>query len=126
MNKASGGDGIPVELLQTLKDYAVKVLHSICQQIWSCVAKGLLLSLAEPCLFPAAGERFARAGLHPSTSSVSLSELWELVMDRDKNTGVGCHFLLQCMKGKSALLSFPNLLAYSVQHFHSIIFWDLQ
>ena len=33
-NKASGGDGIPVELLQILKDYAVKVLHSICQQIW--------------------------------------------------------------------------------------------
>ena len=35
MNKASGGDGIPVELFQTLKDDAVKVLHSICQQIWS-------------------------------------------------------------------------------------------
>ena len=34
MNKASGGDGIPVELLQILKDAAVKVLHSICQQIW--------------------------------------------------------------------------------------------
>ena len=34
MNKASGGDGIPVELLQILKDGAVKVLHSICQQIW--------------------------------------------------------------------------------------------
>ena len=34
MNKASGGDGIPVELLQILKDDAVKVLHSICQQIW--------------------------------------------------------------------------------------------
>ena len=33
-NKASGGDGIPVELLQMLKDDAVKVLHSICQQIW--------------------------------------------------------------------------------------------
>ena len=33
-NKASGGDGSPVELLQTLKDNAVKVLHSICQQIW--------------------------------------------------------------------------------------------
>ena len=32
-NKASGGDGIPVELLQILKDDAVKVLHSICQQI---------------------------------------------------------------------------------------------
>ena len=34
MNKASGGDGIPVELFQSLKDDAVKVLHSICQQIW--------------------------------------------------------------------------------------------
>ena len=34
MNKASGGDGIPAELLQILKDDAVKVLHSICQQIW--------------------------------------------------------------------------------------------
>ena len=34
MNKASGGDGIPVELFQILQDDAVKVLHSICQQIW--------------------------------------------------------------------------------------------
>ena len=34
MNKASGGDGIPVELLQILKDDAVKVLHSLCQHIW--------------------------------------------------------------------------------------------
>ena len=34
MNKASGGDGIPVELLLILKDDAVKVLHSVCQQIW--------------------------------------------------------------------------------------------
>ena len=33
-NKASGGDGIPAELFQILKDDAVKVLHSICQQIW--------------------------------------------------------------------------------------------
>ena len=33
-NKASGGDGIPVELFQILKDDAVKVLHSICQPIW--------------------------------------------------------------------------------------------
>ena len=33
-NKASGGDGIPVELFQILKEDAVKVLHSICQQIW--------------------------------------------------------------------------------------------
>ena len=43
MNKASGGDGIPVELFQILKDNAVKVLHSICQQIWKtqAVATGL-------------------------------------------------------------------------------------
>ena len=34
MNKASGGDGIPVELFQILKDDAVKTLHSVCQQIW--------------------------------------------------------------------------------------------
>ena len=34
MNNASGGDGIPVELFQILKDDAMKVLHSICQQIW--------------------------------------------------------------------------------------------
>jgi len=34
MNKANGGDGIPVELFQILKDDAVKVLHAICQQIW--------------------------------------------------------------------------------------------
>ena len=34
MNKADGGDGIPVELFQILKDNAVKALHSICQQIW--------------------------------------------------------------------------------------------
>ena len=47
MNKASGGDGIPVELFQTLKDDAVKVLHSMCQQIlktqqWSQDLEGLL------------------------------------------------------------------------------------
>ena len=42
-DKASGGDGIPVELFQILKDDAVKMLHSICQQIWknSAVATGL-------------------------------------------------------------------------------------
>ena len=34
MNKASGGDGIPVDLFQILKDGALKVLQSICQQIW--------------------------------------------------------------------------------------------
>ena len=42
MNKASAGHGIPAELFQILKDDAVKVLHSICQQIWETpVATGL-------------------------------------------------------------------------------------
>ena len=42
MNKAGGYDGIPVELFQILKDDAVKVLHSVCQQIWkTVVATGL-------------------------------------------------------------------------------------
>ena len=41
-HKASGSDGIPVELFQILKDDVVKVLYSICQQIWnSAVARGL-------------------------------------------------------------------------------------
>ena len=40
MNKASGGDGIPVELFQILKDDAVKVLYSICHQIWKTPATG--------------------------------------------------------------------------------------
>ena len=46
MNKASGGEGIPVELFQILKKDAVKVLHSICQQIWKTQqATGLEKSL---------------------------------------------------------------------------------
>ena len=39
-NKANGGDGVPVELFQILKDDAVKVLHSICQQIWKTLTSG--------------------------------------------------------------------------------------
>ena len=41
MNEASGGDGIPAELFQILKDDAVKVLHSICQQTWKIMITGL-------------------------------------------------------------------------------------
>ena len=39
MHKANGGDGIPIELFQILKDDAVKVLHSICQQIWKTLQR---------------------------------------------------------------------------------------
>ena len=40
MNKASGGDGIPAELFQILKDDAVQVLNSVCQQIWKTQRTG--------------------------------------------------------------------------------------
>ena len=55
MNKASGGDGIPVELFQILKDDAVKVLHSICQQIWKSQQwpqdwkRSVFISIPEKC-----------------------------------------------------------------------------
>ena len=42
-NKAGGGDGIPTKLFQILKDDAVKVLHSICQQIWTIPRSGRFL-----------------------------------------------------------------------------------
>ena len=48
MNKASGGDGIPVELFQILEDDAVKVLHSICQQIFTFPGDHFTLSLLSP------------------------------------------------------------------------------
>ena len=47
-NKASGGDGIPVELFQILKDDAVKVLHSICQQIGVSRRNGLIPRNIQP------------------------------------------------------------------------------
>ena len=47
-NNASGGDGIPVELFQILKDDAVKVLHSICQQIFTFPGDHFTLSLLSP------------------------------------------------------------------------------
>ena len=60
MNKASGSDGIPVELFQILKDDAVKVLHSIYQQIWlgfphSSVGKDSACSAGDPGSMPGSG-----------------------------------------------------------------------
>ena len=51
MNKASGGDGIPVELFQILKDDAVKVLHSICQKIWKTQQWSMSRLYMSSCLF---------------------------------------------------------------------------
>ena len=85
MNKASGGDGIPAELFQILKDDAVKVLHSICQQIWKtqqwlcavlCLVAQLCLTLCDPMDCSSPG-----SVVHRDSSG--------------KKTGVGCHALLQ-------------------------------
>ena len=81
-NKASGGEGIPVELFQILKDDAVKVLHSIYMLLL------LLLSHFSRVRLCATPERAAHQLPHP----------WD---SPGKNIGVGCHFLLQCMKVRS-------------------------
>ena len=81
-NKASGGDGIPVELFQILKDDAVKVLHSICQQIWKTHLFGPAVTPAPPPAFPRNPR--GRLGFPGPTQ------------------GEGCLW---------PLLSFPNLLA---------------
>ena len=52
MNKASGGDGIAAELFQILKDDAVKVLHSICQQIWKTQQWPILGNWKRPIFIP--------------------------------------------------------------------------
>ena len=63
MNKASGGDGIPVELFHILKDDAVKVLHSICQQIWK-TGKGQFSFQSQRKVMPKNAQTTAR--LHSS------------------------------------------------------------
>ena len=92
MNKASGGDGIPVELFQILKDDAVKVLHSICQQIWKTqearvrtehgttdwfqIGKGVRQGcILPPCLFNFYAEYTMRnAGLDEAQAGIKIAE----------------------------------------------------
>ena len=66
-NKASEGDGIPVELFQILKDAAAKVLHSVCQQIWkTAVATGLERSIFIPIPKKGNAKEYSTAQLHSS------------------------------------------------------------
>ena len=71
MSKASGGDGIPVELFKILKDDAVKVLHSVCQKIGKEVCQGCILS---HCLFNLYAEYIMRnAGLDGAQAGIKIS-----------------------------------------------------
>ena len=106
MNKARGGDGISVELFQILKDDAVKVLHSICQQIWKTQLwpQGWKRSVFIP--IPKKGNARGCSKVKvkvkllshvqlfgtPWTVAHQAPPLWD---SAGKNTGVGCHFLLQ-------------------------------
>ena len=66
-NKASEGDGIPVELFQILKDAAAKVLHSVCQQIWkTAVATGLERLIFIPIPQKGNAKEYSTAQLHSS------------------------------------------------------------
>ena len=93
-NKASGGDGIQAELFQILKDDAMKVLHSICQQIWKTQQwpqdwKSQFSFQSQRKIMPMNAQTTTQ--LHSSNvlvsdanwMDVSLTELRELVMDRE-------------------------------------------
>ena len=78
MNKAGGGDGIPAELFQILKDDAVKVLQSICQQIWKLsngyrTGKGQFSFQSQRRAMPKNAQTTAQ--LHSHTSKVMLKTL---------------------------------------------------
>ena len=143
-NKASGGDGIPVELFQIEKYDALKVLHSICQHIWkTAVATGLekvsfhsnrkekkMKLLSCVWLFATPWTVVYQASL---SMGFSRQEYWSGVpLPFECNCAVvwtffGIGFLWDWNENWAfpvlwPLLSLPNLLAYWVQPFHSIIF----
>ena len=88
MNKASGGDGIPVELYQILKDDAVKVLHSICQQIWKICSdhrtgKGQFSSQSQRREMPKNAQTTAQ--LHSSHTSKVMLNILQARLQQDVN-----------------------------------------
>ena len=101
-NKASGGNGIPVELFQILKDDAVKVLHSICQQIWKL----------------SSGHRTGKVNFHsnPKERKVLLNQTSESdikFLCKEENPRFPFFFLLSChikKKNPGILSLFPSLL----------------
>ena len=125
MNKASGGDRIPAELFQILKADAMKLLHSICHQIWK--TQQWPQDLKSSVLIPVQRKGNAKecsnyhtiALISHASQFISVQLSCLVVSDSvrphkwsptrlprpwdspGKNIGVACHFLLQCMKLKS-------------------------
>ena len=107
MSKASGGDGIPVELFQTLKDDAVQVLHSICQQIWKTqqwtqdwkrsvfipIPKKVKVKVTQSCLTLCDPMDYPWNSLGQNTGVGSLSLLQGIFPTQESNQG-----LLPCMQ----------------------------
>ena len=117
MNKASGGDGIPVELFQILTDDAVKVLHSICQQIWKTQQwlQDWKRSVFTP--IPKKGNTkeclsYCTIGLMSHASKVMLSkwgfnsmlmenvQMYKLGLEKAEESGSKCQHLLDHRKSK--------------------------
>ena len=144
-NKASGGDGTPVELFQILKDDAVKVLHSICQQIWKtqqwpqdwkrsvfipipkkgnakkCSNYHTIASISHSSKVKVKSSIVSNSlwsrGLYP----IRLLRLWDFP---GKNTGVGCHFLLQGIfptQGQNPCLLPCRQMLYRLSHQGSLL-----
>ena len=94
-NKASGGDGIPVELFQILRDDALKVLHSICQQIWKTQQgpqdweRSVFIPIPKKGNAKECSSEVTQLCLTPCTRLLCP---WDFP---GKNSGVDCHFLLQ-------------------------------
>ena len=126
-NKASGGDGIPVKLFQILKDDAMKVLHSICQQIWKTQqwpqwSLGKLEKVSfhsNPKEVKVKVKSLSHARLFATPWIVACTKLlcpWDF---QGKSTGVGCHFLLQGIfptQGSNPGLSHCRQMLYHLSH----------
>ena len=100
MNKANGGDGIPVELFQILKDKAVKVLHSICQQIWKTQKWPQHWQMSVFISIPKKGNLAKHGQLFEINSIYKEHYMGATVTKKIfQNLGVKCPVLFHCMSG---------------------------
>jgi len=114
MNKASGGDGIPVELFQILKDDAVKVLHSIYQQIWK--TQQWPQDRKRSVFIPIPKKSESPSVMSDSLRPHGLYSLWNSL---GQNTGVGSLSLLQRVfptQGSNPGLPHCRWILYQLNH----------